>query len=86
VVEVCAKRRGGVVDVVISDDGAGLPPGFSVASSPRLGLQIVRTLVEGDLRGEIQLVAGETVGTRAILRIPISPDEEAPNRPVSLGP
>ncbi len=41
--------------MVVDDDGAGLPAGFDVAASTRLGLQIVRTLVEGELRGTLAL-------------------------------
>ena len=43
-----ARRAGGAVLVVaVTDDGAGLPAGFDPAAGGRLGLQIVRTLVEG---------------------------------------
>ncbi len=37
----------------VQDNGGGLPPGFDLATSPGLGLQIARTLVEKDLRGKI---------------------------------
>ena len=36
-----------------ADEGAGLPPAFDLATSTRLGLQIVRTLVAGELGGEL---------------------------------
>ena len=41
--------------VTVSDDGVGLPTGFDIATSPNLGLQIVRTLTENELRGELTL-------------------------------
>ena len=41
--------------VTVSDDGVGLPTGFDIATSPNLGLQIVRTLTENELRGELKL-------------------------------
>jgi len=40
-----AERFAGSLDVIVSDDGCGLPPDFSLAGAERLGLQIVRTLV-----------------------------------------
>ncbi len=76
-VEVAVRRRDNAVEedqeieIEVADDGAGLPAGFSLAESPRLGLQIVRTLVEGDLRGRIELRARPDVGTSAVLRIPV---------------
>jgi two-component sensor histidine kinase len=55
--------------VTISDDGVGLPEGFDIAKSPNLGLQIVRTLTENELRGSLTLISDENE-TRAILTFP----------------
>lgn len=55
--------------VIISDDGVGLPTGFDIATSPNLGLQIVRTLTENELRGTLTLISDE-VQTQAILKFP----------------
>ena len=44
-VVVQAERSVRWLDVVIRDDGRGLPKGFSLERTERLGLQIVRTLV-----------------------------------------
>jgi two-component sensor histidine kinase len=43
--------------VTVSDDGVGLPPGFTPDQGDRLGLQIVRTLVATELRGSLELRA-----------------------------
>ena len=59
------------IDIVVSDDGRGLPPGFSLERTDRLGLQIVRTLVESELRGSISLRRRDTTGTEAVLRVPL---------------
>jgi two-component sensor histidine kinase len=56
--------------VTISDDGVGLPEGFNLASSSNLGLQIVRTLTENELKGELKLDSTEK-GTQAKLRFPL---------------
>lgn len=57
------------VRVVITDDGIGLPEGFTLAESSNLGLQIVRTLTENELRGTLVLISNE-VETRAELEFP----------------
>ena len=54
--------------LTVSDDGAGLPDDFQVDSS--LGLQIVKTLVTEDLRGEFTLRANEGRGITATVSIP----------------
>jgi two-component sensor histidine kinase len=57
-------------EITIFDDGVGLPKGFSLAASSNLGLQIVRTLTENELRGNIDLVR-TPAGTEARLTFPI---------------
>jgi two-component sensor histidine kinase len=51
--------------VEVRDDGRGLPSGFSLEGSDRLGLQIVRTLVESELGGRLTLARAEGGGTTA---------------------
>jgi len=70
-IEVWAEQDDGVLRVQVSDDGRGLPAGFDLASSPRLGLRIVRTLVDGELRGSIVVEPAPSAGTRALLRVPV---------------
>jgi two-component sensor histidine kinase len=56
--------------VTISDDGVGLPIGFDLSTSSNLGLQIVRTLTENELNGELKLESTQQ-GTQAKLRFPL---------------
>jgi hypothetical protein len=56
--------------VTISDDGVGLPEGFDLTTSSNLGLQIVRTLTENELKGELKLESTNN-GTQATLRFPL---------------
>ena len=56
--------------VTISDDGIGLPADFDLTSSANLGLQIVRTLTENELQGELKLESMDK-GTQAKLRFPL---------------
>jgi two-component sensor histidine kinase len=88
-VEHAYPSSGGAIDLVVDrgeeqlrvevrDEGAGLPAGFALASSPRLGLQIVRTLVEGELRGALVLqAAAQGRGTRAQVQVPLPAQRSA---------
>ena len=56
------------------DDGRGLPEGFALDASDRLGLQIVRTLVEAELRGAIDVApAGDRAAPRRSSTSPCPP-------------
>ncbi|MBB1258645.1 histidine kinase N-terminal domain-containing protein [Streptomyces alkaliterrae] len=57
--------------VTILDDGKGLPSGFDARTGGNLGLQIVRTLVEGELGGTFGMEPGEERGTRVTFDIPL---------------
>lgn len=54
----------------ITDDGIGLPEDFDLATSSNLGLQIVRTLTENELKGVLKLQSTH-LGTQANLRFPL---------------
>ncbi|WP_432986049.1 sensor histidine kinase [Dactylosporangium sp. CA-233914] len=58
--------------VTVADNGCGLPEGFDLDSSERLGLQIVRTLATGELRGTIELRARAEGGTEAVMVVPLA--------------
>jgi two-component sensor histidine kinase len=48
----------------------GFPQGFDISTSPNLGLQIVRTLTENELRGTLTLDSGKNE-TKAVLTFPL---------------
>src|SRR5690349_15287135 len=70
-VTIRAERSARWLDVVVHDDGRGLPEGFSLEKSDRLGLQIVRTLVAAELDGSLGMHASPDGGTDVVLRVPI---------------
>jgi two-component sensor histidine kinase len=70
-ITVRLAEKNNIVQIHITDDGRGLPDGFTVDDAESLGLQIVRTLVQDDLKGEFQLRNGE--GTQALIRFPRQP-------------
>jgi two-component sensor histidine kinase len=70
-VTIRAERSARWLDVVVHDDGRGLPDGFSLEKSDRLGLQIVRTLVSAELDGSLGMHDVPSGGTNVVLRVPI---------------
>ena len=70
-VTIRAERSARWLDVVVHDNGRGLPEGFSVEKSDRLGLQIVRTLVSAELDGSLEMKDAPEGGTDVVLRVPI---------------
>jgi two-component sensor histidine kinase len=70
VVSVHRFRR--QLHVTVADTGVGLPAGFVMDDSERLGLQIVRTLATGELRGTIELRTRVGGGTEAVLVVPLA--------------
>jgi two-component sensor histidine kinase len=70
-VTIRSERSARWLDVVVHDDGRGLPDGFSLEKSDRLGLQIVRTLVSAELDGSLGMHDVPTGGTDVVLRVPI---------------
>jgi hypothetical protein len=71
-IEVEVERTPEALTIVVRDDGQGLPAGFDLAESTQLGLKIVRTLVEGELRGTIELTPVRSGGTAARLAVPLT--------------
>ncbi len=68
---VAGVAGGDTLEVEVVDDGAGLPAEVGTAEGGGgLGLQIVRTLVEGELGGTLALEAGAP-GTRVRIALPL---------------
>jgi len=77
IIEVVAARAPELLTVTVTDSGAGLPPGFDLENTTSLGLQIVRTLVEGELGGRISLRPRDGGGTIAVVDLPVRYEPEA---------
>ena len=72
-----AERSARWLDIVVHDDGHGLPSDFSLESSEQLGLQIVRTLVSAELDGTLQMRQAADGGTDVLLRVPLGRKRQA---------
>jgi two-component system, sensor histidine kinase PdtaS len=70
-VVVTAHKFRKQLHVTVADNGRGLPEGFRADAGGRLGLQIVRALATGELRGSIELRNRAGGGTEAILVVPL---------------
>ncbi|BFU42541.1 sensor histidine kinase [Krasilnikovia sp. MM14-A1004] len=68
---VSAHRFRQQLHVTVADNGRGLPEGFRADAGGRLGLQIVRALATGELRGSIELRNRAGGGTEAVLVVPL---------------
>ncbi len=55
-INILLDQIGDEVSLQVKDDGVGLAPGFDLVHDAGLGLRIVRTLVEKDLHGSIELL------------------------------
>jgi two-component system, sensor histidine kinase PdtaS len=69
-VVVQLRDLGDTLRIDIVDDGRGVGPGFDHRHQSSLGLQIVRTLVREDLRGEFEVTRNEEAGVRATISFP----------------
>ena len=52
-----AASEGGRVNLTVSDDGVGLPPGFDINKSKTLGLRLVKILTEDQLQGTLEVTS-----------------------------
>ena len=69
---VTVRRIMGRLHLTVDDDGRGLPEGFDLDGSTNLGLSIVRTLVESELGGQLELgPVPSGRGTRAGVDVPL---------------
>ena len=67
---IVVERSPEEVSIRIFDNGVGLPTNFDLVLSSNLGLQIVRTLTENELKGELTLLSGPE-GTSALVSFPL---------------
>jgi two-component sensor histidine kinase len=68
-ITVNLKDDGEQITISVDDDGVGLPEEFDLSRTSSLGLQIVKTLAEGDLKGKFEL-SGRDKGVSAVVTFP----------------
>ncbi|EON24639.1 histidine kinase, dimerization/phosphoacceptor [Nocardioides sp. CF8] len=71
-IQVSARRIVGRLHLAVQDDGVGLPADFDPDATSSLGLSIVRTLVESELGGMIEMgPASDGTGARVQVDVPL---------------
>jgi two-component sensor histidine kinase len=69
-IDLRATRVGSRLEVLVEDDGVGLPASFDLDVTG-LGLSIVRTLVESELEGSLRIGVRPGGGTCVRLDLPV---------------
>ncbi len=70
-ITMTVQRLVGRLHVTVEDNGCGLPQGFDLDTSTSLGLSIVRTLVESELEGFLEVGPRPGGGTRVAVDLPV---------------
>jgi two-component sensor histidine kinase len=73
-IDIAAYSDSNDMCLIVSDNGVGLNPDFSFEKSKHLGLTIIKTLVEEDLKGFIKIIGDN--GMRIEVRFPLTNKEE----------
>ena len=47
----------GMINLTVSDDGVGLPPGFDIDTTGTLGLRLIKILPEDQLEGTLEVIS-----------------------------
>ncbi len=74
-VEVTLARAEAQLNLVVKDDGCGLPAGLETRSQQRLGLRLVQRLVERDLGGRLTVHSGPGRGACFEIAFPVSAED-----------
>ncbi len=71
--EICIQlhHQGDNIELIMDDTGQGLPENFSPEENASIGLDIIRTLVQDDLKGSITFTTRTEGGVRAKLVFPV---------------
>jgi len=70
-VEISAVQKNGQIHIIVRDNGIGMPGNFDISRSTSLGLKLIRTLVQHQLKGS--LVINSHDGTEVIVEFPLNP-------------
>jgi PAS domain S-box-containing protein len=68
-IEISALQENGQIRISVRDDGIGIPDTFNISHANSLGLKLIRTLVQHQLKGSITIKSQN--GTEMIVEFPI---------------
>jgi PAS domain S-box-containing protein len=69
-IEIFALQEDGKIRITVRDDGVGLPGNFDISRSTSLGLKLIRTLVQHQLKGSISFKSQN--GTEISMEFPVT--------------
>jgi two-component sensor histidine kinase len=69
-IEISAVEENGEISITVHDNGIGMPTGFDINRTNSLGLKLVRTLVQHQLKGSLTINSQR--GTETIIEFPIA--------------
>jgi PAS domain S-box-containing protein len=69
-IEISAVQEKGKVRIMVRDDGSGMPADFDISHANSLGLKLIRTLVQHQLKGSLTI--NSLRGTETIIEFPIT--------------
>ena len=72
-VEISLSRKYAMLRFVIHDNGVGIPKGFNIEQTNRLGLKLMRALVEQQLHGSLTINSEN--GTSVVIEIPLAQED-----------
>jgi len=68
---ISAVQENGRIRITVRDDGIGLPADFDISRTNSLGLKLIRTLVQHQLKGSLTLESKN--GTEMSMEFPLTP-------------
>jgi PAS domain S-box-containing protein len=68
IIKITAVQENGKITITVCDDGIGLRPDFDINRTNSLGIQLIRTLVQHQLRGALTVKSGK--GTVVCMEFP----------------
>jgi PAS domain S-box-containing protein len=70
-IEISAVMENGRIKITVRDDGIGLPTDFDISRTSSLGLKLIRTLVQHQLKGSLTIQSRN--GTEMSIEFPVIP-------------
>jgi two-component sensor histidine kinase len=67
---ISAVQENGRIRITVRDNGIGIPAHFDISRSRSLGLKLIRTLVQHQLKGSLMINSHQ--GTEIIVEFPLS--------------
>jgi PAS domain S-box-containing protein len=68
-IEISALQENGQIRIMVRDDGIGIPDNFDISRTNSLGLKLIRTLVQSQLKGSLMFKSQN--GTEVTLEFPV---------------